>query len=335
MSFAVVIPLYNRARFIAEALDAVLSQSYPAAEIIVVDDGSTDGGAGIVERYAGRVTLLRFPQNRGQQAARNAAVAKAKSQWIAFCDSDDLWLPDHLLRHSQMLVAYPDVKFSFSDFAVEQDGRVIIPSKFGMAPAGYWEDADRRIVLEGWLFGRNVAPATIRWHPIFPSATVVARQLALDVGGFNVAMPRTAEDGEFTLRCLYRGHIAAIPEPTVLIRRHGGNISGNNVQALLGEITALGWIRTHHPEARLFLDVIESEIRRRRLLAVHGAFAAKRHDIVRQLLADLPHSERTVDIKLKSALAHMPESLGHPLNGLLQRLSETIKSRSDSSRFAG
>jgi glycosyltransferase involved in cell wall biosynthesis len=152
MKFAVVIPLYNRARFIAEALDAILSQSHPPAEIIVVDDGSIDGGPEIVERYAGRVTLLRFPQNRGQQAARNAAISEAKSEWIAFCDSDDLWRPDHLLLHSRMLNAYPDVRFGFSDFAVEQDGRIIIPSKFDMAPAGYWEDADRRIVSQGWLF---------------------------------------------------------------------------------------------------------------------------------------------------------------------------------------
>jgi hypothetical protein len=240
------------------------------------------------------------------------------------------------LRHSQILKAHPNVEFSFSDFKVLEDGQEIIPSKFSMAPPHYWAEAGRRIVADGWLFDRNIAPNTIRWHPIFPSATVVARRLAIEVGGFNLAMRGLApEDGEFTLRCLYKATVAAIPEPTVLIRRHGGNATGDDLRTLIDEITALGWIKKNHAEAQPFFDIIDSEIRARRLTAVHGAFAAKRHDLVRELLVQVPRHERTLGIRLKSALAQMPDSLGSPLNEVLQRLSETVKQTHKSSRAPG
>jgi glycosyltransferase involved in cell wall biosynthesis len=328
MRFAAVIPLYNRARFIAETLDAVLSQSYPAAEVIVVDDGSTDGGAEVVSRYSSRVMLTRFPENRGQQAARNAGIAHTRSEWVAFCDSDDLWLPDYLLRHNELLRADPKINFAFSNFKISRDDEIKVESKFALAPTGYWERAGRELLPAGWVFNRSIAPHTILWHPIFPSATVVSRKLVEEIGGFNPAMRGAlAEDGEFTLRCLYRARTGAVPEPTVVIRKHSENDSGDALRLIIDEIRNLDWIRNHHPEAQTFRTMVDAEIRRRTMVAAGGAFAAKRHDLVRELSRDIAWRDRSAALTAKTAIAHLPDSIGIPINTLLQIIAETIKGK--------
>jgi len=93
--FTVVIPLYNKAEYITDALRSVVAQHSPPAEIIVVDDGSTDDGGAIVTHEFPEATLIRQP-NQGVSAARNTGINAASNEWIAFLDSDDVWWPDHL-----------------------------------------------------------------------------------------------------------------------------------------------------------------------------------------------------------------------------------------------
>lgn len=104
---AVVIPLYNKAPHIAQTLDSVLAQTCTAAEIIVVDDGSEDGGGQIVENYASRgVTLVR-QKNQGESAARNAGILAASAEYVAFLDADDHWKPNHLATLHELILRYP------------------------------------------------------------------------------------------------------------------------------------------------------------------------------------------------------------------------------------
>lgn len=93
--FSVVIPTFNRARLIGRAVTCVLDQSYPCEEVLVVDDGSTDGSQDIVRSLGGKVRLLQ-QEHGGPSRARNAGVRAATAEWIAFLDSDDLWHRDHL-----------------------------------------------------------------------------------------------------------------------------------------------------------------------------------------------------------------------------------------------
>jgi glycosyltransferase involved in cell wall biosynthesis len=95
---SVVIPCYNQARFLGEAIESVLSQSYRAFEVVVVDDGSTDNTSEVVARYAGAdagVRLIR-QENRGLAGARNRGLAEAEGEYVVFLDSDDRLLPDAL-----------------------------------------------------------------------------------------------------------------------------------------------------------------------------------------------------------------------------------------------
>src|SRR4051794_8654152 len=92
---AVIIPTFNYARFVGRAVQSVLDQTFPPAEVIVVDDGSTDATAGVLESFGSRITVLR-QQNRGVAAARNLGVRHSTAPLLAFLDADDLWLPRKL-----------------------------------------------------------------------------------------------------------------------------------------------------------------------------------------------------------------------------------------------
>jgi glycosyltransferase involved in cell wall biosynthesis len=109
---SVAIGMYNAAPYIGEAIESVLAQSYRPLELIVVDDGSTDGGDDIVRSYGDAVVYER-QENAGNGAARNRAVAMASGQLYAFLDADDRFLPDKLERQYAVLDEHPDVDVVF------------------------------------------------------------------------------------------------------------------------------------------------------------------------------------------------------------------------------
>jgi glycosyltransferase involved in cell wall biosynthesis len=112
---SVIIPTYNRAELISQAIDSVLAQTVPAHEIIVADDGSTDDTAAVVAAYGDRVRYLALP-HRGQPAAtRNAGIRAATGVLLAFLDSDDLFLPDKLARQIAALAQTPAAGVVYSN----------------------------------------------------------------------------------------------------------------------------------------------------------------------------------------------------------------------------
>jgi len=115
MRVSVVIPCYNAARFLRETLDSILAQTLPAAEIIVIDDGSTDDSAAIAESYGPPVRAIRQP-NQGESVARNRGIDEAKGDWIAFLDADDLWYPEKLEKQMAVAAASPDIVCVHTNF---------------------------------------------------------------------------------------------------------------------------------------------------------------------------------------------------------------------------
>jgi GT2 family glycosyltransferase len=113
--FSVIIPVFNGEGFIARAIDSVLAQTYPPAEIVVVDDGSTDATGKVVARYGGQLRYLR-QANRGVSAARNAGARAACGDWLAFLDADDWYFGDRLRLHADMLGKYGDLDFLTGDY---------------------------------------------------------------------------------------------------------------------------------------------------------------------------------------------------------------------------
>ena len=138
---SVVIPVYNRASLVRRAVDSVLQQDTPAAEVIVVDDGSTDGTAPVLASYGGAIRVLR-QENQGVSAARNHGVAASGGALIAFLDSDDRWLPGKLSCQAAYMIAHPEVQICQTEEIWIRDGVRVNPGRrhsynHGLSPLDY------------------------------------------------------------------------------------------------------------------------------------------------------------------------------------------------------
>src|ERR1700720_1394298 len=113
---SVVIPLYNKVSYICRAVESVLSQTFQNLEIVVVDDGSTDGGGKLLERMAYPKCRIFYQPNGGESAARNKGVEIARHDLIAFLDADDEWLPDFLSASVSLHDRWPEIVASFTNY---------------------------------------------------------------------------------------------------------------------------------------------------------------------------------------------------------------------------
>jgi len=210
VSVSVIIPTYNHAAFLSEALESVFAQTSHPLEIIVVDDGSTDETAEVLRAYEGRIRVL-SQSNRGVAAARNAGAPLASGDLLAFLDADDAWLPAKLERQVARFDGEPEIGLVHCGVA-EVDGR------------------DRQLKarldgMEGWvstemlLFRRGVILGG-------GSAAVVRRAAFLDVGGFDDALS-TSADWDLYYRIARRYPVGFVPEVLVRYRIHGGNMHKN------------------------------------------------------------------------------------------------------------
>jgi glycosyltransferase involved in cell wall biosynthesis len=170
-----ILPVHNRAAWIARAIDSVLAQTYPAVELIVVDDGSSDDTPRVLDRYGPRITRLRG-EWRNAYAARNAGIAQARGAWLAFIDSDDCWSPDRLAQQVPRL-ARSAVGLVYGDT------RHVTGPPDALVPTGatsFGTTAPRR--------GR--VQAAFVWGNFVPTITVLVRRDALAaIGGFDDGSP--------------------------------------------------------------------------------------------------------------------------------------------------
>lgn len=205
---SVVIPLYNKAAEIEATLRSVLCQTLPPREIIVVDDGSTDGSAEIVERVAPSAVTLVRQANGGVSAARNRAMRIASGRWVALLDGDDLWCPDHLACLASLIGRYPDCGACGTGFYVESGGRRTAgdtPRNGGGGIVDFFRESMSRYVL-------------------IPSATALRRDLALELGGFPEGM-RMGEDQYLWTKIARSAPVAFSPKPTAVYSRSASNRS--------------------------------------------------------------------------------------------------------------
>lgn len=124
---SVVIPLYNKAPHISRTIESVLAQTVKPDEIIIVDDGSTDGSYQIVENYIGQGVKLIRQSNQGESAARNRGVSESNGTYIAFLDADDEWLPQHLEVLSELISQYPQATLFSTSHIIRRNGSVFRP----------------------------------------------------------------------------------------------------------------------------------------------------------------------------------------------------------------
>lgn len=205
---SVIIPVHNRASFLAEALDSVLRQDYGRLEpsphpieILVVDDGSEDDTPAVAERYGGRVTCLRRP-HRGVSAARNAGIESARGEFIAFLDSDDLWLKNKLRAQMSYLEAFPEALMCGTEEIWMRNGVRVNPRFRHRKPSG-------------WIFDKSLPLCLLSL-----SSAVFRRKVFDELGRFDETLP-ACEDYDFGLRLALRHPVHFLSSP--LIVKRGGH----------------------------------------------------------------------------------------------------------------
>lgn len=133
--FSVIIPNYNNAGTLARAIESVLAQSHPAHEILVIDDGSTDGSRAVAESFGDKVRYI-HQANAGVSTTRNNGARYATGDWLAFLDADDVYMPDRLLAHASWLRREPDLEFLFADQEQRDDSGKLLHMAIGGSPFG-------------------------------------------------------------------------------------------------------------------------------------------------------------------------------------------------------
>jgi succinoglycan biosynthesis protein ExoO len=217
LDFSVVIPLYNKAPHVEAALTSALDQSLPPGEIIVVDDGSTDGGLELVTGLAdSRIRILRRDvPGPGGYAARNAGIQGATGEWIAFLDADDTWSERHLQDlHTAIVDAGPTVGCAFSAFdLVFRDHSRRYPHSYRYLHAGLSLTFER--MLRAWIDTGHC--------PIWTGATALKRTLLVDAGLFPEGRARWGGDKDLWLRAVARTHCAYAPAPSACFFQNATN----------------------------------------------------------------------------------------------------------------
>lgn len=231
----VIIPSYNREKTIARAIESVLRQSYKNIELLVVDDGSTDGTVAIVLAYSdSRIRLIRLPKNAGVSVARNRGFDEAKGEFVAFQDSDDEWLPRKLERQLRLSESHPETGvFSCSLIRlVSSESHVRkVPENLDRAI----NDNDLSYLLEKnyawtqtWLLRRNVVDSGLRFDP---SITCI-------------------QDWDYVIGAAARFGLKLAPEVLVIAHETEGSLL-SQIEKFCADLQKMlennMWIYKHHP----------------------------------------------------------------------------------------
>lgn len=221
---SVVIPTHNRGDLITETIESVLTQSYGNIEIIVVDNGSTDDTEEVIKKInAANLQYIKQENSGGPAGPRNTGVRMSRGEYVAFLDSDDIWLGDKIKRQVEIFEKMPEVGLVFCQcrfFGKQYREKTIYPAK------GY----------SGYVFDEIIKGNFV------PTVSVICRRTALmETGAFDESIKlRAFEDYELWMRLAYKYHFYFINEPLCLFRMHAQNILGtDNLKSHLGAFRAL------------------------------------------------------------------------------------------------
>lgn len=253
---SVILIFLNGEAFIAEAIDSILAQTFADWELILVDDGTTDGASAIARAYADshpeRIRLIEHPghANRGMSASRNAGIAVARGDYIAFLDADDVWMPRRLEVHVAILDRHPDVGVVMAPTLMWRSWQTTGRSWFKP-----WQYLDS-VIESGLPAHRVIAPPEVavsyleRRGGSMPGicSVTVRRDVALAVGGFNDDFRTLYEDQVFHFRTALRVPIWVNDEVLAWYRQHDEsacNKEGRMASDLRMRPLFLDWLQGH------------------------------------------------------------------------------------------
>lgn len=301
MRISVVVPTYNRAHLLTHTLDAILSQSFRPAEIIIVNDGSTDDTLERLAPYGAAIRVITVA-NGGDIAARNVGTRAAGGEIVAYCDSDDLWAPGFLAAQAALWRAQPGLLSAFGNFRRFAGEVWEEATKFDTAPAGFWNDLVPLGDSAG-VFETPIVEKLLSFQPFFPSAMTVAREAFLEVGGWDETASRIV-GCDFATALRVAEHPLGVTKPALVgIRRHDGNISGDAQKMNLGDARILEMLLETRPSLARHRAAVQRSIVKRRLEAAHLAFDRRDFRAVLDIVGLLPAREVGARLAVKRLIA--------------------------------
>jgi glycosyltransferase involved in cell wall biosynthesis len=306
---SVIVPFFNAQEFLEEALESVFAQTFDDWELLLIDDGSSDGSSAIAERYARehgeRVRLLRHSGgvNRGMSASRNLGIDHARGAHIAFLDADDIWLPQKLERQVALSRQHPSAAMIYG------------PLTRWYSWTGEPEDAERDCVIH-----LGVAPDQLHHPPAVllaflrndncvPSNGLLGRDAVLRVGRYEERFRGVPEDQVFNAKLCFKEPVYACSESWVLYRQHGNSSCSTTFTA--GQ---------YDTAKRFFFEWLEEYLRLQRCTdadvwrSFEGQLWCLRHPVLYRLTSGVKHrllgGLRGYDATRKQSAAGHPKVRG-------------------------
>jgi len=332
---SVIIPTFNRAYCLPTALGSLQQQTYPDWEALVIDDGSKDDTAAVVQRLAAADPRIKYhhQQNGGVSAARNRGLDLSEGEWVAFLDSDDAWEPWKLGAQIACFRALPDIGMVWTDMnAVDAAGTLVSPNHLRKMYGAY------RILREDELFQssrrfaeidpalardfQQLAQAPVRAGDIYSSmiygslvhtsTVLLARHRLEKTGRFDTAY-RTGEDYDFHLRTCRHGPVAMLDAPSILYRVAGGT-DQLTAPAYIVEMARNALVTKERAIARDRARITLTDRQLHGILSEANRWVAEEHFKRGQFAMARPYYRRSIalgDHKLrhviKAAVCHLPE----------------------------
>ncbi len=287
-AFTVIIAVYNGEKTIATAIQSVLDQSYPAHEIIVIDDGSTDSTGEQIKQFGEAVRYI-DQQNVGVAAARNAGVDVATGGWLAFLDADDYYYPDRLKWQAELLQRQPRLDFMTGDFDYVHPGGSLIRRSMESTEAGrqllQQAAGAKDTIMSGVLLGSFVESHFGDTHTL-----AIPRQTFIELGGYPVGV-KVCEDVNLLIRlCARSQQVGVVCRPMAAYVIHqGGATRSDPLRAQQQTLQALLPLRSSLASASgVICDGLDGCIRHARLdLAYALLKAGRKLEAVRAMLPRL------------------------------------------------
>jgi hypothetical protein len=312
---SVIVPAYNVEQYLAEALDSIVAQTWRDFEVVIVNDGSTDGTQAIAERYRAlhgdRIVLVSQP-NRGLAAARNTAMAAARGSVFALLDSDDAWAPGFLEAQMRILQAHPEIAIVTGNGINRGGGEDGLPVR----PAD-----DRRPAPTLLDILRDETAVFIM--------AVFRREVVEAIGGFDERF-RTNEDYDFWIRAAQAGfRFARNSTPLGYYRRHANSLSASDVRMLTGILRVYHKALPLCPPGSPEREIVERQIARFDVerLAAEARAALDRGDTGEAIgvLNQLLDRQRSVPMTLFTALLRLAPRAGLAAYRLRRRMQHSTR----------
>lgn len=274
---SVVIPTYNYGRFLGEAIQSVLDQTFEDFELIVVDDGSTDNTKEVVDSFADPRVKYIYQENRGHSAANNVGILASKGEYVAILDADDVWLPQKLELQVKVLDSRPDVAAVCSDI-------YIVDAQTGVITGRFWHNSPRLGPFNPHMAAQKALRRLLsRGCFIHPSTALIRREVYNEVGLHDESL-KTHEVWDMWVRVLLRFAVETIDMPLAKYRQHSANLSANWDQMYEDGVTVLNKATRTLPLAPDDLRVLKRRLARHHFSYGSGLVVNDRITLGRQKL---------------------------------------------------